>query len=69
MIELVRKDMPLRGNITTFECVLNDPIMDRELIKTIPILGTSPQIREQLYEALDVPTDFGKTKGLNVGVL
>ena len=41
----------------------------RELVKSIPILGTSPQIREQLYEALDVPTDFGKTKGLNVGVL
>jgi hypothetical protein len=41
----------------------------RELVKSIPILGTSPQIREELYEALDVPTDFGKTKGLNVGVL
>ena len=39
MIEIQRKDMPLRGNITTFECKLNDPKMDKELIKTIDEYG------------------------------
>ena len=33
MIEIQRKDMPLKGNITTFECKLNDPKMDKELIR------------------------------------
>ena len=54
MIELVRKDMPLRGNITTFECKLNDPKMDRELIKTIDEYGDrqnhSSNVKAQMTE-------------------
>ena len=41
----------------------------RELVKSIPIFGTNPQVREELYKALDVPTKFGKTSGLGKGIL
>jgi hypothetical protein len=33
----------------------------RELVKSVPIFGTNPQVREELYKALDVPTKFGKS--------
>ena len=37
----------------------------RELVKSVPIFGTNPQVREELYKALDVPTKFGKSgKGI-----
>ena len=35
MIEIVKKDMPLKGWITTFECKLNDPKMNKDIIRTI----------------------------------
>ena len=41
----------------------------RELVKSVPIFGTNPQVREELYKALDVPTKFGKTSGLGKGIL
>ena len=39
MIDIQRKDMPLKGNLTTFECKLNEPKMDKELKKTIDKYG------------------------------
>ena len=54
MIELQRKDMPLKGTITTFECKLNDPKMDKELIKTIDEYGDrqnhSSNVKAQMTE-------------------
>tara|TARA_R110001632_G_scaffold183986_1_gene304061 strand:- start:9 stop:599 length:591 start_codon:yes stop_codon:yes gene_type:complete len=35
----------------------------RELVKTIPILGSVPQIRDRLYEALGVESTFGQKQG------
>jgi len=34
-LTLVRKDMPLKGTITTFECKLNNPKMDKQIKKVI----------------------------------
>ena len=34
----------------------------RELIKSIPVLGSTPQIRNRLYEALGVESTFGQKK-------
>ena len=31
MLEILRKDMPLKGWITTFECKLNDSKMDKQI--------------------------------------
>jgi len=35
MTEIIRKDMPLKGWITTFECKLNDPKMNKDIITSI----------------------------------
>ena len=35
----------------------------RELIKSIPVLGSVPSIRDRLYEALGVESTFGKNTG------
>ena len=35
----------------------------RELIKSIPVLGSVPSIRDRLYEALGVESTFGKRTG------
>jgi hypothetical protein len=34
----------------------------RELIKSLPVLGSTPQIRNRLYEALGVESTFGQSK-------
>ena len=39
MVEIQRKDLPLKGFITTFECKLNDPKMDKEIKKVIDDYG------------------------------
>ena len=39
MIDIQRKDLPLKSFITTFECVLKEPQMDKELKKVIDISG------------------------------
>ena len=39
MFEILRKDMPLKGWITTFECKLNDSKMDKQIKKIIDKQG------------------------------
>jgi len=39
MIEIKRKDLPLKGFITTFECILKEPEMDKQLKKIIDKYG------------------------------
>ena len=34
----------------------------RELVKSIPVLGSTPLIRNRLYEALGVESTFGQKK-------
>ena len=35
MINIERKDLPLKSFITIFECKLNDSKMDKDIIKSI----------------------------------
>ena len=39
MIQIQRKDLPLKGFITTFECKLNEPEMDKQIKKIIDKYG------------------------------
>ena len=43
MIEIQRKDLPLKGTLTTFECMLNEPKMDKLIIKEINKQGDKMQ--------------------------
>ena len=39
MIEIKRKDLPLKGFLTTFECILQEPEMNKQLKKVIDTYG------------------------------
>ena len=39
MIEIKRKDLPLNTSMTFFECILNEPEMDKQIIKEIDEQG------------------------------
>ena len=39
MIEIKRKDLPLKGFITTFECILNEPKINKDIKKIIDKYG------------------------------
>ena len=39
MIEIKRKDLPLKSFLTTFECILQEPEMNKQLKKVIDTYG------------------------------
>ena len=54
MLELVRKDMPLKGWITTYETKINNPKMDKQIKKIIDSQGDrqkhSSNVKAQMTE-------------------
>ena len=50
MMEIKRKDLPLTSFLTTFECILNKPEMNKQIKKVIDKYGDGPE-RENVARA------------------
>ena len=67
MIEIKRKDLPLNTSMTFFECILNEPEMDKQIIKEIDeqaYLNTVYAITEKRSNSISETNNYKKKKKL-----